>query len=165
MQNGRYVTCPETYVKENTRRFSVFLAGGITGCPDWQQQLKETPLFREYPVDFLNPRQPSFDVNNPNATQNQISWEHAHFKVADAVLFWFCAETVQPITLFELGVQLSGNKPLFIGVNPNYARKQDVILQTRLARPDVSVGIDGLAALTWQIENWYVSKLRATRRA
>ena len=30
-------------------------------------------------------------------------------------------------------------KPLFVGVHPNYQRRADVEIQTRLVRPDVTI--------------------------
>lgn len=150
---GRYVTCPTRY-QADVRRTSIFLAGGITGCPDWQAQIAETPLCRQYRVDLLNPRRTTFDVNNAAATVEQIKWEYDHLAAADAILFWFCADTIQPIALLELGAWSRSSKPLFVGVNPLYSRKVDVIEQLKLARPDVRVCLDGLAALTWQVEHW-----------
>ncbi len=129
---GRYIVCPEVY-RPDVKRTAIFLAGGITGCPDWQEQIKQTPLYRQWRVDLLNPRRPSFDVSNPAATQEQIEWEFNHLRAADAILFWFCAEQVQPIALFELGRWSMTTKPLFVGVNPNYPRKVDVYEQLKLA--------------------------------
>ena len=31
------------------------------------------------------------------------------------------------------------NKPLFVGAHPNYARRQDVEIQTSLVRPDIQI--------------------------
>lgn len=69
---------------------------------------------------------------------------------ADAILFWFPCETLCPITLYELGAWSMSDKPLFVGVHPAYQRRQDVEIQTRLARPDVAV-TDLLAALVASI--------------
>ncbi len=155
---GRMITCPTEYERK-PKRVSVFLAGGITGCSDWQSRIGDLPIAR-YPweVDFLNPRRPEFDLSNPALTKEQIAWEYRHLEAADAVLFWFCPDQVQPIALFELGCYSATNKPIFVGVDPEYPRKSDVIEQLRLRRPDVTVETMGLAALTWRVENWMMMR-------
>lgn len=124
----------------------IFLAGGITGCPDWQAQVVER--IRRLPHGLiLNPRRASFDVSDPSAAATQIEWEFIHLWNSDVVLFWFCKETIQPIALLELGARLTQHhmfysgfaashfKPptLIVGVEPGYPRAQDVFHQTRLA--------------------------------
>jgi len=146
------VTCPERH-ETKSGRVSIFLAGGITNCPDWQSEILQTPLARE-PVDLLNPRRPALDVSDESKFVEQIAWEAEHLRKADAILFWFCADQIQPIALFELGYWLRSEKPLFIGVNPRYPRRLDVIEQVRHARPDLRVCTEGLAALTWDVERW-----------
>ncbi|MEB3215903.1 MAG: hypothetical protein VKN72_06555 [Nostocales cyanobacterium 94392] len=42
------------------------------------------------------------------------------------------------------------DKPLFIGVHPNYPRRQDVEIQTNLVRPDINI-VYSLEALAKQI--------------
>ena len=34
----KYIECPQVYKKQG-RELSVFLAGGITNCPNWQASL------------------------------------------------------------------------------------------------------------------------------
>jgi hypothetical protein len=69
----------------------------------------------------------------------QIKWEHEHIHKCKWMMFWFCEETLCPITLFELGVAVTrSNLPdnrLFIGAHPGYQRKLDVEIQVGLARP------------------------------
>lgn len=116
---------------------SLFLAGGITNCPDWQQEvawgLSETDWV------LLNPRRENFPIDDPAAAQEQITWEYAHLRVAHSILFWFPSETLCPIVLFELGAWSVSDKPLFVGVHPDYARRRDVEIQLGLARPDVEI--------------------------
>src|SRR5438132_145293 len=80
---------------------SVFLAGGITGCPDWQTDM--VSLLAGSPVVVLNPRRKNFPIGDPNAAQEQIAWEYRHLRKADRILFWFSAATLNPIVLYELG--------------------------------------------------------------
>jgi len=127
-------------------RKSVFLAGGITGCPDWQTDAVDM-LEREHhragmagvPFDVYNPRRPDFDTSDPGMTVQQIHWEHRHLRKAAVILFWFCAETLQPISLYELGAWSMTNKPIVVGSHPDYPRRQDVVIQTMLSRPDAYV--------------------------
>lgn len=116
---------------------SLFLAGGITNCPEWQFGVADQ-LDGENRLIF-NPRRRDFPIDDPNAAQEQIKWEFDALRVADSILFWFPHETLCPIVLYELGAWNMTDKPLFVGTHPDYARKQDVIVQTKLARHDVTV--------------------------
>ena len=109
---------------------SLFLAGGITGCPDWQAEMVEK--LSDTDLTLLNPRRKDFPVDDPNAAKEQITWEWHHLDKAKAISFWFAKETVQPIVLFELGKWITQMKMLFIGIHPDYPRRQDVEIQTRL---------------------------------
>lgn len=138
---------------------SVFLGGGITGCPDWQREL--VALLQDLPVALLNPRRANFPISDPTAAPKQIEWEHRHLRKADAIAFWFPCETLCPITLYELGAwsmyrDERGPKPLFIGVHPNYQRCKDVEIQTHLVRPEVQVVLS-LIDLAECVKRWLPS--------
>jgi hypothetical protein len=143
-----YVQCPDVYVPQGRR--SLFLAGGITKCPDWRADLRR--MLPATPWVLLNPRRPNLRMDDDAEATAQIEWEHQHLHLADAVLFWFCSETLQPITLYELGACSMSAKPLFVGVHPAYLRSLDVIVQTRLNRPEVQV-VDSLHALAAQVRS------------
>jgi len=130
---------------------SLFLAGGITGCPDWQAEMRE--LLSGTRLALLNPRRADFPINDPGAAEAQIGWEHRHLRLATAVLFWFSCETMCPIVLYELGAWSMTQKALFVGVHPGYARRQDVEIQTRLARPEVKI-VNSLRELAAQVLEW-----------
>lgn len=130
---------------------SLFLAGGISGCPDWQSDV--VSLLRHEPVTILNPRRTDFPIHDPSAASQQIMWEHQHLRMAEAILFWFPRETLVPIGLYELGAWSMTKKPLFIGVHPQYPRRQDVELQTKLARPDVPIVLS-LPDLAKEVSKW-----------
>lgn len=115
----------------------LFLAGGITGCPDWQATVRQA--LESSAVVLLNPRRANFDVTDPTASEKQITWEHKYLRRATAILFWFPCETLCPIVLFELGAALERNQPLFIGCHPDYKRREDVRIQCKLRRPYVKV--------------------------
>lgn len=142
------IKCPDVYGGPD-EEFTVFVGGGITGCPDWQADIAE--MLKKSHGYLLNPRRDEFDVTNLSLSKEQIKWEHSHLRVANAVLFWFPCETLCPITLFELGVwsEKKGTK-LFVGCHPEYKRKLDVEEQLMLSRPDIEV-VDSLEALVDQV--------------
>lgn len=128
----------------------VFLAGGITGCPDWQAELLHD--VHSPRVTVLNPRRAAFDVTDKNLAFEQIQWEHKALRAAYGISFWFAAETVQPITLYELGAWSMTDKPLLVGCHPDYERRADVKIQTALVRPEmpILVGWETFKAAWWQ---------------
>jgi hypothetical protein len=143
---------PQQY---NGSSLSLFLAGGITGCPDWQQEMIRALAHTR--LVLFNPRRANFPMGDPGAAQEQIAWEHTLLRRATAISFWFPCETLNPITLYELGAWSMTNKPLFVGVHPDYQRKQDVIIQTKLARPDVAV-VESFEELARHIYDWQLPK-------
>lgn len=130
---------------------SIFLAGGISNCPDWQQELVR--LLHDTDLILLNPRRANFPMDDPTAASQQIDWEHRHLRLANAISFWFCAEAMQPITLYELGAWSMTDKPLFVGVHPDYPRRQDVEIQTKLVRPNIKI-VYTLSGLANQIKQF-----------
>lgn len=135
---------------------SLFLAGGISGTFDWQADV--VSRLADLPLVILNPRRRDFPINDPNAAPAQIEWEYRHLRRATAVLFWFPPETLCPIALYELGGRaLVREQPLFVGTHPNYARRLDVEVQLRLARPEVTVVFD-TAALANQVRDWFARR-------
>lgn len=144
-----YVEAPDEY---NGPGPSLFLAGGITGTADWQAEVVRS--LADVPLVLLNPRRRDFPIHDPTAAEGQIAWEFRHLCRATAVLFWFPPETLCPIVLFELGSWVMvPDRPLFVGTHPNYARRVDVAVQLRLARPEVVVTSD-LTELCDQVRNW-----------
>ncbi len=143
-----YIEAPKYWGGEGQ---SLFIAGGITDCPDWQKDLIEH--LKDTGLVLLNPRRRTFNTERLSESADQIKWEHLHLKKADAVSFWFPKETLCPITLYELGTWSAKGKKIFVGVHPEYRRRKDVEVQTALARPDVTVVYD-IKELSKQIKNW-----------
>ena len=141
----KYIQCPDTYTGPGR---ALFLAGGISNCPNWQLELVE--LLTDSSLVLLNPRRENFPMNDPQAAEGQIHWEHDHLQLAWGISFWFPCETLCPITLYELGSWSRTTKPLFIGLHPQYARRLDVEIQTKLARPEITI-VYSLPALAEQI--------------
>lgn len=132
----------EIYSIQNKHNLKVFLAGGISNCPNWQEEMID--LIDRYYYDneltIYNPRRKKFPMDDPNAAEEQITWEYEHLKEADIIIFWFSRGSLNPIVLYELGQWgNSGNKPIIIGIDPEYERAQDVIIQTSLSRCDVPI--------------------------
>src|SRR5437016_4204315 len=105
----QYVEAPDEYDGPGP---SLFLAGGITGTFNWQDDV--VARLAELPLVILNPRRKNFPMNDPAAAEAQIGWEFRHIRRATAVLFWFPPETLCPIALFELGGRTMAPQPLFV---------------------------------------------------
>lgn len=141
---------------------SLFLAGGITGCNDWQNDAVEWLHYKAPNLVLLNPRRENFPIDDPSAAEEQIKWEHRHLRHTTAILFWFPEETLCPITLFEYGKWLGAinfnnlqviRKKLFVGCSYNYQRRSDVIIQTSLERPNQIVH-NTLYNVLKEVERW-----------
>jgi len=122
----------EIYSAKNINNVKLFLAGGITECEDWQSYVCEELKDIEE-LTIYNPRRKSSVFN----VEEQISWEYSHLNNADIIFFWFSKETLNPITLYELGMWANSRNDIAIllGVDPEYKRKIDVNIQTQLAKP------------------------------
>lgn len=132
----KYIEAVEK-VDQDLPRPLVFLAGGITDCPEWQWEIADKLDDYSYGT-LINPRRKDFPINNPDAAEKQIAWEHNALWMSDIFSIWFCnSSSVQPICMFELGAHLSrfymgDDLDIVIGIEPGYAREQDVRIQTSL---------------------------------
>jgi hypothetical protein len=134
------IQSPNIYETRLNVRKRLFLAGGISNCPDWQKDL--TDRFWKFgdAVAIFNPRREGGLCKEGDEAKAQIKWENWHLHQATHLLFWFPEETLCPISLFELGKWVSNylhTKPcarynLSIGCHPNYQRKFDVEIQMSL---------------------------------
>ncbi|KAL9643210.1 hypothetical protein ABK040_001698 [Willaertia magna] len=105
---------------------------------------------------FFSWRRDDFDVSDLNQSKIQIEWEFEALHKVQAVSFWFCEETLCPITLYELGkISMLKDTKLFVGVHPNYKRKIDVEVQTKLIRPEVEI-VYSIGELSEQVFNQYL---------
>jgi hypothetical protein len=132
----RYVEPPQAYTHVEP---ALFLAGGITQCPDWQTQA--VCLLRQTGFNWviLNPRR-RFPPTDSVAVAEQTAWEYQHLQIARAILFWFPGSpSSQPIALYELGACAAGNKPIAVGADQSYPRRNDIVLQLSHARPRLIV--------------------------
>jgi len=129
---GRIITSPEPL--EHPFQKSIFLAGGISDCSDWQKDVAER-IATETDTIVYNPRRVDFDMSaGEELSRIQIRWEWHALRICPFNLFWFPGETLCPITLMEYGsamerIRVGG---LMCGTHPNYARRFDIIEQTEL---------------------------------
>lgn len=141
----KVVTAVEKHFME-LGEVSVFLAGGITNCWEWQDaviaELKKKPDTNHLVV--FNPRRKNFPIDDPNASQEQIEWEFEHLEGCDIFSMYFCAgDSDQPICMYELGRNLILQQAIaedaditefvVISCEEGYKRKSDVLIQSELA--------------------------------
>lgn len=123
----------------------VFLAGGITGCKNWQKTVIDI-LEKDLPDDVLiyNPRREEFDTENTFSARGQINWEFRHLEEMDIFTMFFAASdtSVGPICLYELGRYIPRMQMRFptdwqnriiVDIEDGYSRQLDVIEQVDLA--------------------------------
>lgn len=127
-------------------RTTVFLAGGISNCAEWQFEVIDLLRPVTQPLTLLNPRRSPFPMDDPSAMEQQIAWEFEALDHCAVVSMWFSAgESVQPICMYEWGRQVAKRASypwtLTLGIEPGYKREQDVRIQTRLACPEVAIRI------------------------
>lgn len=137
---------------------SVFLAGGISDCPNWQKEvIKE---LKNLPCIVLNPRREDFPIDDPKAAEEQITWEFRALHHANVFSMWFCAgPSDQPICMYELGRNLALRQykhnfmeKIAIGVEPGYKREKDVYIQCELVHPGLAENI------SWSLEE-HINKI------
>lgn len=144
----KVITAPEKYERQYND-IICFLAGGITNCKNWQSQVINTFLSMEKSgIDLsrlviMNPRRDNFPIDDPLAAEEQIYWEYKWLEECDIFSMYFASgESDQPICMYELGrnilrmqqkFMVSWKDHLAISVEDGYKRKNDVLIQTRLA--------------------------------
>jgi len=139
---------------------SLFLGGGISGCPDWQQEIRQMLNTSCPNLVLVNPRREKFNLNDKTATPVQIRWEFDKLRQCTAIMFYFPKETLCPITLLELGSWLIKSKEtrtkVFVQCHPEYARLLDVQVQTQLVTGTIEVIVsDKFDKLVDKIHEWY----------
>lgn len=141
---SQIITAPSI---EKPKYISLFLAGGITNCKEWQKAVIRELEFED--VSIFNPRQEHFDITDRKASHKQIHWEYERLEQMDIFSMYFCSgDSDQPICMYELGrniVRMQNRFPadwqkrIIISVEDGYKRKEDVIIQTSLCAPTVSI--------------------------
>ena len=151
----KVITAVEEY-KRQAGDITCFLAGGITNCDLWQDEvidhLKEI-LKDEDTDDFIvfNPRRKNFPIGVPGESERQITWEFNRLQESDIFSMYFCnSNSDQPICMYELGrnlykkldnwthnMLLTPANRIVISIEEGYNRQNDVIIQTKLAYSEV----------------------------
>jgi len=139
----KVITAPDAL--PNFDKPTVFLAGGITNCPDWQDEV--IIYLAEYDHAILfNPRRKNFPIHDSNAANEQIEWEFNALNNCTIFSMWFCKGlSDQPICMYELGRHLAIREKekrldtVVIGVEDGYRRAMDVFIQTKLISPWIFV--------------------------
>ena len=149
------IVAPNNIDINSNFKLSVFLAGGITNCHDWQSEvieyLKHYETNNKLDLRVYNPRRPSFNIETDDP-EEQIRWEYNNIKSSQIFSMYFCnSESDQPICMYELGMHLGRIKEnpsyairgfnsflnktynTIISVEDGYKRANDVIIQTKLA--------------------------------
>lgn len=172
----RVITAPEKYTKKSGDVFC-FLAGGITNCKDWQndvisylqgmwhvREMAGCKLKKD--LVLFNPRRENFPIKDPTASEKQIEWEYKALEACDIFSMFFCAgESDQPICMYELGRNLVRMNEKFgidahnvITVEDGYKRAKDVDIQVGLTpyytdlivgEPDHERAVDRHAQRIW----------------
>ncbi|MFI1201677.1 nucleoside 2-deoxyribosyltransferase domain-containing protein [Streptomyces sp. NPDC020883] len=132
----RYVEAPEEFTGPG---LCLFLAGGISDCPDWQKTT--AAALNDLDVTLFNPRRSTFPLHDPNAEAAQVGWEYQHLHRADLAMFWFpdSSTSHQPIALYELGMAVAEGADLVVGTDTGYVRRTNVVAQLSHARPGLHV--------------------------
>lgn len=139
----KVITAPIDYNRKKDD-ICIFLAGGITNCPNWQNEVINE--LKKYKIDddliLFNPRRKNFPINNPNAAEEQITWEFKYLSIMDIFSMYFTGgDSDQPICMYELGRYTLWMKNRFksykdriiVSVEDDYNRKKDVQIQMKLA--------------------------------
>lgn len=133
---AQIITSPSIEIPKFT---SVFLAGGITNCKEWQKAVIKELEFED--ISLFNPRQEHFDVSYKLASSyKQILWEFERLEQMDVFSMYFCNDNSdQPICMYELGRNIlrmqnrfpsDWEKRIVISVENGYRRRVDVLIQT-----------------------------------
>lgn len=144
--NIKVITAVEKYEKQ-PGEITCFLAGGITDCGEWQDEVIN--YLENVDVDLtglvlFNPRRKNFPIHDPNASNEQIAWEFNMLEQMDIFSMYFAnsPKSVQPICMYELGRNLAKMEVRFpndymnritVSVEQGYSREQDVVIQSKLA--------------------------------
>lgn len=147
MVDLQVITAPSKAVPKKDN-ITVFLAGGITKCDDWQSKVIEELKF-DNNITLYNPRQKKFDIKNNSAAVDQIIWEFERLEQADIFSMYFCnSESDQPICMYELGRNIARMQikypndwmnRIVVSIEDGYKRSQDVRVQLSLCAPGLYI--------------------------
>ncbi len=130
----KVITAPEYYSPKNNE-VCVFLAGGITDCDDWQQEvIYYLKLISEDKTDRLvifNPRRNKWPKNGDSEEiRRQIHWEVDYINMSNIFSMYFTntEKSDQPICFYELAKYLNKAYKI-ISYQEGFKRALDIDIQ------------------------------------
>jgi Nucleoside 2-deoxyribosyltransferase like len=128
---------------------SVFLAGGMKGCPDWRaeaiaqlSELAAIDAVSEVEFTVYVPRR--IEPGNTIFRPEMVNWEYDCLRRADVILFWFpqgdvSTRSEQPIALYELGAAAASQRAIVVGAEAGYACYDDLVARLGSIRPELTL--------------------------
>lgn len=130
----KVITAPEYYVPTRDE-ITVFLAGGITNCENWQKEvidyLMSLPEEKTDRLVIFNPRRDKWPKNSDTEEiRRQINWEADYIRSADIFTMYFTntEKSDQPICFYELGKYANRTNDI-ISYQEGFKRALDVDFQ------------------------------------
>ena len=121
---------PPSSGPRSSRKY-LFLAGTIEmgNSPDWQSQVIKT--LQDYDISIFNPRR-VIPPEDDKSIIEQINWELDALSICKTVYMYLAADTISPISLYELGLLQghAGNQNIIVYCDPAYTRKLNVLTTT-----------------------------------
>jgi nucleoside 2-deoxyribosyltransferase len=123
---------PPTKIEVGKDALVIFLGGSIEmgKAEEWQTKLSKD--IEEFDVIALNPRRSDWDSSWVQSIENkqfneQVTWELSGLERADIVVIYLAKNTMSPITLLELGINIV-EKPdsVVVYADEKYERKGNV---------------------------------------
>lgn len=139
-----------------THEKTLYLAGGVAGCPDWQAEVIKA--LEKTSLTIFNPRRQTLLANMPELVQSQREWEFGNITATRAVMFWFPKESLCPTTNFELGIIVAqqlwdfDTAPAYVGIHPEHPRRSDILAQLTMTAPRLVVA-DSVKGVVQQVKN------------
>lgn len=148
------VICPTDYISDLERSYRkvfaipVFLAGGVIPGDDWRKEVVkyfQENWKEEKGIIFFNPVREGFNLNDSDDVKKQIEWEFSYLNFRDMLVSFYFPPTEYPqaMSFYELGRALGKRKEtgfgnwfgedVYVCVNKDFKRKNDVIVQGTLA--------------------------------
>lgn len=120
-----------------SKSVSVFLGGSIEmgKATRWQDAVVEK--LSNHNVDIYNPRRDDWDAswtqeyNNENF-RKQVEWEVRNIQDADIVFMRLEADTISPISLFELGLIVKNHNRIVVSVPKGYFRYGNIEVYSKI---------------------------------
>ena len=145
----KVITAVEELTNDDMNKVKIFLAGGITNCRNWQQEVIkgiQNKYIDTEDMIIINPRRENFPIGDKSESVRQIDWEFRMLERCDIFTMYFCSgESDQPICMYELGrniIRMQTRFPsnweqrIVVSSEYKYKRKTDVNIQVCLATQD-----------------------------